>query len=351
MVRTLLENLFFVSLIIFIILTISQLILEFLKPKLRINNHKYQGEVTVIVPVRGHDVNRDNNIRSLREQNYNNYNLIFVVDPDDTEVIEYLEKQKLKYVLTEDECNKCSGKIRAILTGIKYTKGDIIIFGDSDAYFGKNWIDEMVYSLRDSNVATSYPWPYPLNYKLSNLIRSSILLLLQEPKGIFPVAWGGSLAIRREFLTTDLIDRLKNSVCDDCVITTYAHERKEKINYSNRSIIFNYFDEDKVEEWADRQITYAISYYKVLLIVFVMIFILYYGGILLGIIILTPLVLLFPLFWFLKNAFRGSKYFPRSLLISLASSLLFGSAMIVLIHTYRNKKIRWRDKEYDKGQV
>ncbi len=311
----------------------------------------YRGSVMVIVPIREVDPNIAENIISLKNQSYPNYDLIYIADIDDKDTLEVLKKYEVHVILSENLCKECSGKIRAMLTGLHNSDSDAVVFADSDVYYPPNWLEKLVCPLSFRKISTTYAWPYPLEWSWSNIIRSSIWLLGFEPSFLIPLVWGGSVAMRREFITNDLEDRLKHRLCDDCVFTSYAREIRERVQFVIDAMPVNYFDERDLHNWAGRQVAYTINYYKDMIILFLISFIIYSSGIILGIFLLNPFFIFFPLLWTLKNSIRGRKLYPKSLIISALSSLLFFSVLYYIIESRRQKTIKWRGNEYEKENI
>ena len=91
-------------------------------------------------------------LKSLLNQTYQNYEIIIVDDNSTNEtetLIKSLNSKKVKYFYNKD--NKGIAALRNF--GINQSKGDYIFFTDSDCLPVKNWIEEGVDELANSNVA------------------------------------------------------------------------------------------------------------------------------------------------------------------------------------------------------
>ncbi|WP_256202508.1 glycosyltransferase [Sulfuracidifex tepidarius] len=135
----------------------------------------YSGDnpkASVIIPIRGSDECLASNVKSLLEQDYPDYEVIYVVDTDQKALAERLSGMGVKVVFSDFQCEMCSGKIRAQLSGLKSSDGDVIVFGDSDTRYDRGWLKEMVGGLKEFDATTTYPWPSPTKLTLKNLVRS-----------------------------------------------------------------------------------------------------------------------------------------------------------------------------------
>lgn len=107
--------------------------------------------ISVIIPSYNSEKTIDKTIKALLKQNYpkKNYEII-VVDDESTDNTEQVVK-KFKYVKFFKQ--KHEGPAAARNLGAKISKGDIILFTDSDCILDKNWIKNMVEPFKDKNVA------------------------------------------------------------------------------------------------------------------------------------------------------------------------------------------------------
>ncbi|WP_420809452.1 glycosyltransferase [Acidianus sulfidivorans] len=318
----------------------------FLEPK-----GNFSGKVSVIIPVRGIDVNLRENIQSILDQDLPPYELIYVIDPDDPKKAELLHILKsfnnVKIVETFYQCEKCSGKIRAQISGLLKSKGDVIVFADSDTFYPKRWLRELISPLSMYTATTTFSFAHPKRLTLSNAIRAGFWTLgfeSQALNGTF--LWGGSMAFKREFLNEDVIKELSEEWCDDCTLTRIVKRNNGKIGFIGKAIPLNVYDENNLISWASRQVlTVKIYSYRgaraFLILGFLMLIIFITGIILLNIILFIPFLL-----WIAKNLSRGRYLGTYSIMPSLASVLGIFFAWIILVTSWNKNKIAWRDRVY-----
>lgn len=308
----------------------------------------YSPSVSIIVPKKGLDPNFCKNLESLMNQDFKgNYEVIYVIDGDVEDCL--LKESRVKIINVESMCTECSGKINAQLTGLKYAKGEVIVFADSDTWYPPYWLREGVESLTVYDAVSTFSWPKPVRYTLSNLIRAGFWTLgfeSQFSQGS-RFLWGGSMFLRREFFTNDVIDELSREWCDDCTITRILKRKGMSIGFSKDIIPLNYYDEKELINWSKREAMAVRKYSgrgaKYFLVAgIVLIALLIYSILTLNLITFTPFIL-----WFVKNLLRGRKYGAYSLIPALMSVLGIFYAYFILVINWRSKNVIWRGRVYD----
>lgn len=310
----------------------------------------YRGNISVIIPVRGIDVNFEENVKSLLNQDIKPLEIIYVVDPDDPyrETIEnILKKYNVKIVHTFYNCNMCSGKIRAQISGLLRSNGDIIVFGDSDTWYPKYWLRELTLPLSKYMATTTFSFASPARLTLKNLVRAGFWTLGIESQAIGGTfLWGGSMAFRRNFFNDHVLKSLSKEWCDDCTLTRIVKERKGKIGFIGNAIPLNVYDEHNLFKWAQRQVLTVKIYSYRGARAFIP-FGLYMVILLISLILIKNFLLLLPfLLWIIKNLLRGRRLGRKAILPSLLSIIGIYFAWVVLILSWRKKEIIWRDKIY-----
>ncbi|ARM77024.1 glycosyltransferase [Acidianus manzaensis] len=317
----------------------------FIEPK-----GNFSGKVSVIIPVRGIDINIEENIESILDQEFTPYEVIYVIDPDDPnkrELIQILKKFNVKVIESYYQCDKCSGKIKAQISGLLQSKGDIIVFGDSDTFYHKKWLKELIAPLSMYTATTTFSFAHPIKLSLSNLIRAGFWTLgfeSQALQGTF--LWGGSMAFRRDFLDNNVITELSKEWCDDCTLTRIVKERNGTIGFIGKAVPLNIYDEHSLVKWASRQVlTVKIYSYRgakaFLVIGFIMLLLFIIAIINLNVILFIPFIL-----WIVKNLNRGKYLGKNAILPSLMSILGIFFAWFILVISWNRNKITWRDKIY-----
>ncbi|MEM3195801.1 MAG: glycosyltransferase family 2 protein [Metallosphaera sp.] len=313
---------------------------------------KYDGSfcspASIIVPIRGEDPGLELNVNSLKNQDFPcSYDIIYVVDPDQPWLAERLKSLGVKVVVSQGDCS-CSGKIKAQLSGIREASNPVIVFADSDTFYPRRWLREMVRNLDKYTAVTTFSWPDPVKMSLRNLIRAGFWTLGFESQALGGTfLWGGSMAFRRDFIDNEVIDELSKEWCDDCTLTRIVKMRGGRIAFNGLAIPLNVYDERDIGRWSARQVVTIVKYSnrgaKAFLVIgsFMISFILLFA-LSLQWIYLTPLLL-----WIAKNFSRSRYLGKKSIIPSLASILGLFFGWVTLIANFRRRKVVWRDVSYD----
>lgn len=306
-------------------------------------NGNAKGFVSVIVPIKGLDPGIEENVKSLLSQDYERYEVIYVVDDFNDPCVNVLRKFDVKIIKTENLCERCSGKIRAQLTGLKYAKGDIIVFADSDTYYPKHWLKELVSPLSSFIATTVFSWPKPYKMSVRNLIRAGFWTLGFESQAIGGTfLWGGSMAFKRDFFDEYVVKELSNNWCDDCTLTRIAKERG-KIGFVMKAMPLNVFDEKNLIEWSKRQIITVYMYSRKGFYAFIVVSIFMIFFMLMSVyswIFITPTLL-----WIIKNIVRA-KIVNYSIIPAIFSIISLYYTLFLIPFALKQKYITWRGNKY-----
>ncbi|MDG6927703.1 MAG: glycosyltransferase family 2 protein [Nitrososphaerota archaeon] len=312
--------------------------------------HTKQGEPcksTVIVPLRGEEPALGMNATSILGQEHPDFKLIYVVDSDELEKQNARLKQfGVQAIETEELCGRCSGKIRAILTGIRHSNGNIVI-ADSDTVYPKGWLAALTSMLKNYHVVTVFSWPCLLKITPSNLMRAGFWTLGFESHAIGGrFLWGGSMAFREGDIDQKITDELSVEWCDDCALTRISKEKGWKIGYAARAMPLNAFDERALASWTTRQVKLMLKYSRKGVYVFAAVAL-----------ILTAFLVMFALtanwlyltpfaLWVVKNLVRGRRYGRLAVLPSIMSVPAIFFALLFLVVGARSHSVQWRDRSY-----
>jgi cellulose synthase/poly-beta-1,6-N-acetylglucosamine synthase-like glycosyltransferase len=352
--------------IIFLILLIFYTILLFLISLgfIYIESHKYKSEriinnyrpeTLVIMPVKGIDYSLKKNLESVKNQKYENFKFLCVVDSEEEDSLKIIKELNIDYITSSYNCDKCSGKVRAISTAIKqYNNYDVYLLADSDIEVKDAWVLDMVMPLKqdDAGISTTFPYFYPKNGFWSQIkeIWGFVGMGLMESK-LTRFGWGGSLAFKRE-LIEDSLKFFSEHVSDDTALTKICKQKGKKIYYvDSAQPDINSPDNFKVfAEWANRQTALSISaspkvYYYGLLFYGAYLF-LFFSAILMGF-FYNPLYFLFliPAIMYIYNMIKRLKHIkPANVIGAIILPFIYITNLIV---AKRMKKITWRGNTYD----
>ncbi len=230
-----------------------------------ISKNRYRPRTLVIVPCKGMDVTLEKNLRSLKGQDYRNYDVVAVVDTMQDLALPTIEKVGIRNLVSSQRFVDGSGKVNAISTALNACKGyEVYVIVDSDVCVGKSWLRLLVEPLGDSNVglSTTFPQFRPIGGQWSKIKYVWGLVgigLMEDRKTRF--GWGGSLAFRKDLISGKReFAFFSRSLSDDIALTRLARVRGLDIFYSKDAEPIVNTDDGfgPFVEWANRQTALAV---------------------------------------------------------------------------------------------
>lgn len=231
---------------------------------------RYQPKAIVIVPCKGVEQDFEENIRAFLTQDYRDYEVIFVTESEADPahgVLARLVKQsrRASWMVIAGEANGRGQKVHNLIAALDTLdsidrRAEALVFADSDGRVSREWLSELVAPLGDKQVGatTGFRWYVPVSGSVASLLLSvwnaSALSLLGESSGL---AWGGSMAIRREnFEKLGIKKRWQGAVSDDYVLTAAIREAKQRIKFVPQSLVASHSNVtlDELLEFTTRQI-------------------------------------------------------------------------------------------------
>lgn len=218
----------------------------------------------VIVPAKGIDYELEKNLISLRDQTYERFDLIAVVDADTDPAVESLRKVGIKHMESTDICTDCSGKVRAIYSAlVKYPDYELYVVADSDIRAERSWLANLLVPLSDPTVgvSTTFPIFYPEGgfWSKFKMFWGMVGQSMMESR-LTRFVWGGSMAFRKDILDDTSLELLSHSISDDIAILRIARSKGLGVSYvpEARPKIYSKDDFPTFMEWADRQTAFSI---------------------------------------------------------------------------------------------
>ncbi len=344
---------FFTALLILIFVGLTYI------ASVRSTEEKYEdfqdSSVLVIVPCRGQDYSLEENLKSIVNQNYADYRVLAVVDSEDDEAVPSIERAGLDYIVSENHCTKCSGKVRAIATAFEQNRNyDIYVIADSDILVKDNWLTKLVSPFKSESVGISTTFPYfrPVAgfWSKVKLIWGFVGLGMMESK-LTRFGWGGSLAFRKELFHGENFEFFKTYVSDDIALTKTCKKLGYSMAYVREAmpVVNSPDDFGTFIEWANRQtalsvyatrniLVYGLLFYGAAVLLFV-------SSILLGF-FASPIFFIFLLPTFMNSiraVSRAGKWPLWSFSISVLIPFLY---FYNLLKAGRMENIKWRGREY-----
>ena len=335
----------------------------------------FQPFVSVIAPTRGVEPGFEDNIRPLLVQEYPAYEVLFVFDENTDLAVDIVTRLGGRIVISGPAKNT-GQKVHNLIVaaGEIDPRCEVIVFVDTDARPGTDWLKKLVAPLADENIgaSTGYRWFVPEKGGLASRLRgvwnASIASALGENREK-NFCWGGSTAVRRAtFERLSVTDHWSGTVSDDFTITRVLKEAKLPIHFTPNVLVPSVGDCGFREllEFTTRQIkitrVYASHLWLPLMLGSGLFTIVFFGGIVLLLASGSPYVAFILAILFLLGAAKGlirwqairvslAEHGPKLnrdlwahiLLWPFASLIYFGNTIVAGF----SRRITWRGITYE----
>ena len=245
--------------------------LRFRKYVLRYLNREspqFRPPLTVIVPCKGIDPGFDKNIKSLLDQDYPDFEILFV-----TATSEEPAHARLKKVLSEHS----DANARLLVAGIESARSqklnnqlraysetraetEALVFVDSDIRPHPHFLQDLVAPLVKESVGatTGFRWYIPEGGGAASYIRAAWNAggLPVEADPNLAYAWGGAMAIlRKTFERARIPERWANALTDDFPLTLAVRELGMSVRFVPTCLVGSHEDATwkQLIEWTNRQ--------------------------------------------------------------------------------------------------
>lgn len=250
--------------------------------------------VSVIAPTRGFEKGFVDNVKPLLAQDYPRYEIQFVFDDPKDPSLPLIRELNARTVIS-GPASDCGQKVHNLIAGVREIdpRCEVIVFVDTDARPGTDWLRQLVAPLADESLgaSTGYRWFVPERGGLASRLRGvwnasvASALSAETPKNF---CWGGSTAIRRStFEKLRVVDHWRGTVSDDFTITRVLKDAKLPIHFTPHCLVPSVGDcgWHELVEFTTRQIkitrVYAPHLWLPLLLGSILFAIAFFGGIIL----------------------------------------------------------------------
>lgn len=230
------------------------LYLRFLRSKIKRSGREdalssAQPRAAVILCLRGTDPSLAGCLNSLLAQDYPNFELHLVFDNHQDPALAVAQQllagePTAKFHISEDRGGnrslKCSSIISAVLN--LDTDVEIVALVDADAIVDSDWLSRLVEPLNDPVIGatTGNRWFAPESGGIGPTFRKLWNAAALPQMSLYQIAWGGSLAIRRDVIENcHLLDHWSIAFCEDTMLSGKLAEHGMKVARIPDLIIVN----------------------------------------------------------------------------------------------------------------
>lgn len=199
--------------------------------------------VTVIVPVKGYDEGLRENLASLANLDYPDYELIVTARSAGDASPETLPA-KARLILAGQGDPGTGEKINNLLAAVHAarTESKVFVFADSDGRVTPQWLRALVTALHQPGVgaSTGYRWHLPSQLTAANVLRSvwNAVIAGGMGPGNNNFCWGGAMAIRREtFFSLNVPAWWQGAISDDYRLSEAVKSAALRIAFAPAALV------------------------------------------------------------------------------------------------------------------
>ena len=192
----------------------------------------YTPKVQLTLPCKGCETSFDQQILAIRQLDYPDYTVTFVVESKADPAFERLTALLVvpggapARIVVAGVSRDCGQKVHNLLvaTADRSPEVEVFAFADSDAVVDSDWLRRLVFPLHQSSrgAVTGYRWFVPESSGLSAIVLSAMNagLVMLGGNHSRNLIWGGSWACRREVFESIISEGAwQGSLTDDLPIT------------------------------------------------------------------------------------------------------------------------------------
>jgi len=223
--------------------------LRYFKQELAKPRSTFEPFVTIFAPCKGVDEGMQENFDALLQQDFPEFEIVFIVDEADDPaavVIESAWREAVRHVklVVAPKASNSSQKVENLREGVMHAdpRSEVFVFADSDARPSRDWLRNLIAPLTDERVgaATGYRWFISKNEtfvsEMRNMWNASIASALGANRKT-NFCWGGSTAIRRDvFERLNIRDKWRGTLSDDFTVTRVMNDAGLEICFVPRAL-------------------------------------------------------------------------------------------------------------------
>lgn len=217
--------------------------------------HQPIGRVLLCAPCKGLDLNLEDNLRSLLEQDYDDYEVAFIVESTDDPACAAIRRVMAAHswmparLIVAGRATDSGQKVHnlRVATSRLSPRIKFLAFVDSDARPRPEWLRLLISRLHRPHIGamTGYRWFVPERDSVANSLLYSLNCNVMSLLGRSShyLLWGGSWAIRREvFEKIGLHSAWQGTLSDDLVASRLLSEAKMQVRFEPACVVASPID-------------------------------------------------------------------------------------------------------------
>jgi ceramide glucosyltransferase len=220
-----------------------------------LTRHQPTGRVALFAPCKGLDLDIEANLRAMFRQDYDNYEITFIVESTDDPAYAAIRRAMSEHswvparVVVAGRATDSGQKVHNLRVATQHLSARIqyLAFVDSDARPRPEWLRTLVSRLErpELGAVTGYRWFTPAQPTVANALVYSmncdVMSLLTRSS--HHLIWGGSWAIRREvFDAIGLRDAWKGTLSDDLVASRLMRKLGLEVRFEPACVVASPLD-------------------------------------------------------------------------------------------------------------
>lgn len=217
--------------------------------------------VSLIIPVTGESSALAANVRTLIDQSYQFFDIIFVLqdqnDPAVPIISELTKEHGQATHIYSGKTTKCSQKNYNLLAGVQETgnKPDILVFCDSGHTAPSDWLESLLQPLllqTSCSVTSGYHQIYPASHCLCSQGRAICVLTLSLIRKLpfLGQPWGGATAMRRKvFENISVADTWKENIVDDVSLAKILQKQNISVTIPPQTDLQTHLKSISLQSW------------------------------------------------------------------------------------------------------
>ena len=220
-----------------------------------LERHQPTGRVALFAPCKGLDLDFEAYLRAVLRQDYDNYEVVFIVDSTDDPAYPLIRRAMSEHpwvparVIVAGRAVESGQKVHNLRVATQHLSKRIqyLAFVDSDARPRPEWLRALVSHLEQPGLGavTGYRWFTPARPTVANALVYSmncdVMSLLTRSS--HHLIWGGSWAIRREvFDAIGLRSAWKGTISDDLIASRLMRQLRLEVRFEPGCVVASPLD-------------------------------------------------------------------------------------------------------------